>query len=61
MNCRHYDKNSYNECHEPNAERVLEKEKGNFCDYFSPGSAGHDRAASAKADTLTKLNELFKK
>ena len=34
-NCEFYDTTSYNECREPQAERVLEKEKSNFCDYFS--------------------------
>ncbi|OFZ27106.1 MAG: hypothetical protein A2381_10640 [Bdellovibrionales bacterium RIFOXYB1_FULL_37_110] len=32
--CIHYDISSYNECRESVAERILEKEKANFCDYF---------------------------
>ena len=32
--CTHYDPHSYNECREPNAERIMDKEKANFCDYF---------------------------
>ncbi|HEO65892.1 MAG TPA: hypothetical protein ENI73_08490 [Spirochaetes bacterium] len=35
LNCQFYDESSYNECHETQAERVLDKEKGNFCDYFN--------------------------
>lgn len=32
--CRFYDPSYNNECREPQAERVVEKEKANFCDYF---------------------------
>jgi hypothetical protein len=34
FNCRFYDKNSYRECREPQAENVQDKDKGNFCGYF---------------------------
>ena len=37
-NCVHYDPKAYNECAEPQAERVLEKDRSNFCDYFSPSN-----------------------
>lgn len=30
MNCQHYDSKAYNQCHEPAADRVLDKEKANF-------------------------------
>lgn len=33
-NCFFCDASSYNECHEPQAERILDKEKANFCEYF---------------------------
>ncbi|MBI1908752.1 MAG: hypothetical protein HYS22_01085 [Deltaproteobacteria bacterium] len=33
-NCEFYDPSAYNECHEPVAERVLDKERSNFCDCF---------------------------
>ena len=35
-NCAHYDASSYNECREPQADRVQEKERSNFCDHFTP-------------------------
>ena len=60
-NCNFYDVSAYNECKEPSAERVLDKTKSNFCDYFTPetasGGAVEDPAAAAKA----KLAALFKK
>lgn len=57
--CEFYDIKSYNECRESSADRILEKEKANFCDYFklgSPGSAGAD-----KNDVMAQANALFKK
>jgi len=32
--CDFYDPKIYNECRETSAERVVHKEKKNFCDYF---------------------------
>ena len=59
-NCKHYDLNSYNECRENMAERVVDKEKSNTCDYFVLGSAGSAKNTEA-VDALKKLNDLFKK
>jgi hypothetical protein len=60
LNCSFYDAGSYNDCREPQAERVLDKSRSNFCDFFSfeqtmktPGAA----ASGAK----DKLEILFKK
>ena len=38
LNCAHHDASAYNECRESNAERVLDKDRANRCDYFRPGS-----------------------
>jgi hypothetical protein len=61
LNCEYYDPKAYNECREPQAERVLEKDKANFCDYFSPGGEGRSKADSKQDDAKKKLEELFKK
>ncbi len=37
--CRFYDVRASNECHESQAERVLDKERANFCDWFAPSEA----------------------
>ncbi|HXH31646.1 MAG TPA: hypothetical protein VNJ01_12605 [Bacteriovoracaceae bacterium] len=58
--CHFYDKKSYNDCREPAAERVVEKEKANFCDYFKIGSSGDD-AEKQRQDALAKAAALFKK
>ena len=58
-NCRHHDPAAYNECREPNAERVGERDRANRCDYFLPG----ERAAAASASERSKqdLDALFRK
>ena len=59
-NCIHYDSSAYNECREPMADRVVDKAKRNFCDYFKPGSAGAKKAGDEKSEALKKLDDLFK-
>ena len=58
-NCAHHDLTAYNECREPNAERVLDADRANRCDYFRPSTAcaeaDHDRE-----EALSKLEDLFK-
>lgn len=59
-NCKFHDVNCYNECHETQADRVVEKTRANFCEYFQIGSksvAATDPTAEAKK----KLEALFKK
>jgi len=56
-NCQHYDRASYNECKEPQAERVLEKDRSNYCDHFTPG-AGLS-ASDDKEKALTAAEALF--
>ena len=59
-NCQFYDTTAYNECREPAAEVVREKEKSNFCDYFAP--ATDRQGAGVKRDGLLSAAEaLFKK
>ena len=58
-NCGFYDPAYNNECREPQADRVVEKDKSNFCDYFKPksgpGGGGATRdALKAAADALFK-------
>jgi len=64
LNCRFHDIASYNDCAEPSAERVLEKDRGNFCDYFSPSGAGAVEMmgkGGASTDGLSELEKLFRK
>lgn len=59
-NCEHYDAKSYNECREPQADRIVEKDKSNFCDYYRFGNAASAKGANTKADAMKKLDDLFK-
>jgi hypothetical protein len=63
LNCKFYDRTAYNECKEPQAERVLDKDRRNRCDFFvlkdatsADAVAKDDAAALAKK----KLDDLFK-
>jgi hypothetical protein len=57
--CNFYDPKAYNECKEPTADRILEKEKANFCDFFKLGSPGSNN--NMKADIMAQADALFKK
>jgi hypothetical protein len=58
LNCRFYDKNSYRECRESQAEYVQDKAQANFCGYFSPNSSAS--SGTSEADLAkSKLNNLF--
>lgn len=59
LNCRFYDETSYNECREPVAERVKEKEAANFCDYFEFDDGDNSKAEESKEETRKKLDALF--
>lgn len=58
--CQFYDPKSYNECRESSADRITEKEKANFCDYFKIGSSYND-AEKQKQEQLARAMALFKK
>lgn len=58
MMCNFYDRNAYNECREPAADRIVEKEKNNFCDFFV--LKGKGGANSSNDDLVAKANSLFK-
>ncbi|MCG8607655.1 hypothetical protein MJD09_22055 [bacterium] len=61
LNCNFYDPNAHNQCREPQAEWVKDKEMGNFCDYYDPASQAKSSSSDRKEDALKKLNDLFKK
>lgn len=58
--CKFFDPTSYNDCKEPMAPRVVDKEKANYCDFYritSPESS----AKTSKEDLLSAADALFKK
>ena len=59
-NCEFFDESSYNECRETSADRVVEKEESNFCDYFSP-KGGEHTAGNSRDAMKAAAEALFKK
>ncbi len=59
--CQHYDPASHNECRESQAERVLDKERSNFCDYFRPSSECGAAYAESRNTLRQAAEALFKK
>jgi len=60
-NCRHYDPGYYNECRETAAERVVDKERANFCEFFAPGAGSARPASPSPSSARAQLDALFKK
>ena len=59
FNCHFYDPKAYNQCREPTAERVLEKDKANFCFFFNAGD-GKPQAGDRADEARKKLDALFR-
>jgi len=62
LNCAFHEIGAYNDCREPQAERVIEKNRSNFCDYFvfqvaEMNGKGKDSGESVKI----KIESLFKR
>ena len=62
LNCLFYSPGAYNDCREPQAERVVDKKRSNFCDFFvfADDRDGRGRTAG-KEDSRSRLDALFKK
>jgi hypothetical protein len=59
INCVFYERGAYNDCRENQAERVVDKNRSNFCDFF------RFRETRRKSEVLSpdpreKLEALFK-
>jgi hypothetical protein len=61
LQCGFYSPGRHNDCAEPQADRVVDKERANFCDYFRAGEVGCAAAAAQRDATLSALDKLFKK
>jgi len=60
-NCAHHDRSAQNECREPQAEWVSDRERANRCDWFSPGGAGGGGLVREREKARGALEDLFKK
>jgi len=61
FNCDFYDPSHNNQCREPMAERVVDKDRQNFCEYFAPRRAAPAGLRSAPSAARDKLEALFKR
>ncbi len=59
-NCTFYDENSHNECREPSAEKVQDKNRRNVCEYFKP-SIRNTQKKNDQTELLKAAEALFKK
>ena len=60
-NCRWYAPGRVNECVEPMAERVLDKTRANYCEFFEPTTeTGGAEGVSADEELRKAAEDLFK-
>lgn len=59
-NCAHHDPTAHNECREPGAEFVSDRERANRCEWFRAGEGGGP-GAGERSRALSDLEGLFKK
>jgi hypothetical protein len=61
LNCRFYDPSSHWECKETIQEQVKDKDRANFCDYFSPleNPGPRNENQQKKEEDRKKFNNLF--
>jgi hypothetical protein len=60
LNCLFYERGAYNDCREEQAERVLDKSRANFCDFFRYQESVNN-AGAPTANAKDKIESLFKK
>lgn len=64
LQCRFYDPSYHNDCREPQAEMVRDRDKANMCDFFrfcGAGTSGEDGEEDAREKAKKELDRLFKK
>ena len=63
LNCTNYDTAAHNRCREPQAEWVTDRERANFCDFFTPNKSakGDMRKAAVMQEARSAFENLFKK
>lgn len=59
-NCRWYDPGRANQCQEPMAEKVQDKERANYCEFFEPTTDITASGSPAASDHRQAAEDLFK-
>jgi len=60
-NCEHWDIASHNQCKEHIAEYIPDREKANFCTFFTFKNGVPEDTTSRVSSSKAKLDALFKK
>jgi hypothetical protein len=60
LQCSLYDPESANTCREPQAEEMRDKDRGNFCEFFTLGTGARQERSDA-ASAKEAFEALFKK
>lgn len=60
-NCLFYDPRAAQACQEPNADHQLDKEIGNFCEYFAFSEERRAQSSTTASSARVQLEALFKK
>ena len=61
LNCEFYDRAYNNQCRETQAERIVDKDRANFCDFFAPRQGALAKSVGGLPEARAKLDELFKR
>lgn len=61
LNCKYYNVQCYNECEEPTGDRVVDKQRSNFCEMFVFVGGQQYSAPVEKENVYRQLEDLFKK
>jgi len=61
LNCSFYDATYHNHCRESQSERQVDKQVGNFCDFFAFRHGAATSGPSPTASARARLDSLFKK
>lgn len=60
-NCELFDPGAYNQCREPQAERVGDRERANRCEWFRLGASEGRAGARLEQTARQALDALFRK
>ncbi len=61
LQCRFHDTGFHNQCREPKAEMVRDRDRANLCDYFEFQGARGGEETSQKDEAKKRLDDLFRK
>jgi hypothetical protein len=60
-NCENFDLTAHNKCSEPQAEWVSDREKANYCDFFTANKNLRTKVIKQRDSARLDFDNLFKK